>query len=361
MSNPRANVLLLYGIDTQSQRFEVESTLHLVNEATAALGEQGWRVMPLQLSDDIVAPLAPYKPDEWVVLNLCEGALNQSFYYAKVADTLGRLGYTFTGSDSWSLDETQYKWRMKVLLERAGVPTPPWSLCRNPAALTFEHYPAIVKPAHEHCSYGITRDSVVTSIDEARVQCGRCIDEFNQPALIEQFLDSAEYNVSVWGSAEHPAGFEVLGISTMTYDYFEDIHDRLCTFEAKWTPESLAYQKIPAICPAPVTPELKLMLENVAIAAYRASHVRDYGRIDIRLDGAGRPMVLDVNSNCDVSREGGFMNAARAKGLSYGQMLERIVELALVRGANNRNAGDSPSSIETPDQNSAATRELVRP
>jgi D-alanine-D-alanine ligase len=162
-------------------------------------------------------------------------------------------------------------------------------------------------------------------------------------------MDSAEYNVSVWGSAAHPAGFEVLGISTMTYDYFDDIHDRLCTFEAKWSPESVAFRKIPAVCPAPVTPKLRQALEDAAIAAYRATHVRDYGRIDIRLDADGRPMVLDVNSNCDVSLEGGFMNAARAKGLSYGQMLERLIELALLRGANNRNASEFPSSAALPD------------
>jgi D-alanine-D-alanine ligase len=340
MKTQTPQILLLYGIDALSQRFEVESTLHLVHEATVALGARSWRVMPLQVTTDLVTPLKPYSPDQWLVLNLCEGSIQQEFYYAKVTRVLGELGYTFTGSDSWSLDETQYKWRMKHLLERAGVPTPAWTVCKKSADLRFDHFPAIVKPAAEHCSYGITRDSVVRTLKEARVQVDRIVTEFKQPALIESFLDSAEYNVSVWGSAEHRAGFEVLGISTMTYDYFEDIRDRLCTFDAKWSPESEAYQNIPAKCPANVSPELQRALEDVAIAAYRASHVRDYGRVDIRLDAYGNPMVLDVNSNCDVSSEGGFMNAARAKGLSYGEMLERLIELAQLRGANNRNADD---------------------
>jgi D-alanine-D-alanine ligase len=165
------------------------------------------------------------------------------------------------------------------------------------------------------------------NLDEARRQAQRIITEFKQPALIEEFLDSAEYNVSVWGS---PDDYRVLGISTMTYDAFDDIHDRLCTFDAKWTPGSEAYQRIPAICPAPVTPELKAKIERVAIAAYRASGCRDYGRVDMRLR-KGEPMALDINSNCDVSPDGGFANAARATGLSYGEMLERIVELAIKR------------------------------
>jgi D-alanine-D-alanine ligase len=333
-------VVLLYGIDKRSQRFEIESTLHLVHEAVCALSERGWRVIPQQISDDLRAPLKHYSPAEFVILNLCEGSPAQPSYYANVTQVLGEEGYTFTGSDSWSLDETQYKWRMKMLLERARVPTPHWILREDDSDFHFDAFPAIVKPAAEHCSYGITRDSVVLNLAEARAQVAHCIKSFGT-AMVEEFLDSAEYNVSVWGSEQHSAGLEVLGISTMTYDYFGDIHDRLCTFEAKWDPASEAYQKIPAICPAPLNARLRRKIEDVALAAYRASNCRDYGRVDIRLrkdkDGVpAHPMVLDVNSNCDVSSEGGFMNAARAKHLTYGQMLERLIELAQARGPNNR-------------------------
>jgi D-alanine-D-alanine ligase len=72
------------------------------------------------------------------------------------------------------------------------------------------------------------------------------------------------------------------------------------------------------------------MIEAVSVAAYRASGCRDYGRVDLRLRG-GQPMALDINANCDVSPDGGFANAARAAGLSYGEMLERVVELAVQR------------------------------
>jgi D-alanine-D-alanine ligase len=196
----------------------------------------------------------------------------------------------------------------------------------------FDAFPAIVKPAAEHCSYGITRDSVVMNEAEARRQTERVVDEFKQPAMIEEFLDSAEYNVTVWGAGDD---MTVLGISSMTYDAFSDIHDRLCTFDAKWTPESEAYQRIPAVCPAPVSDELKRRIEAVSVAAYRASGCRDYGRVDLRLKG-DQPMALDINSNCDVSPDGGFANAARAAGLSYGEMLERVVMLAVERMPANR-------------------------
>lgn len=320
-------LLLLYGLDEASHDFEIASTLALIKAATEALLSRGWRVLPLQVAHDLITLLRPFDPGEWLVFNLCEGAPAQEFYYARVTRALAELGYTFTGSDAWALDETQYKWRMKALLEAHGVPTPTWSVVERAEDVAFDAFPAIVKPAAEHCSYGITRNSVVMNADEARAQVARIVGEFRQPALIEVFLDSPEYNVSLWGSNDDVS---VLGISTMTYDAFDDIRDRLCTFDAKWKPESEAYQRIPAVCPAPLSPALRAKIEAVAIAAYRATGCRDYGRVDLRLCGE-QPMALDVNANCDVSPDGGFANAARAAGLDYADMLERIVRLAMRR------------------------------
>jgi D-alanine-D-alanine ligase len=321
------SLLLLYGLDESNQDFEIASTLALIKAASDALLARGWRVLPLQVTHDVSAPLKPFDPSEWLIVNLCEGAPAQAFYYARVTRTLAELGYAFTGSDAWSLDETQYKWRMKALLEREGVPTPRWGVFERAEDVVFNRFPAIVKPAAEHCSYGITRESVVMNLDEARAQAERVIATFRQPILVEEFLDSPEYNVSLWGNDDDVVAF---GISTMTYDAFDDIRDRLCTFDAKWTPESEAYQRIPAICPAPVSPGLKAKIEAAAIAAYRASGCRDYGRVDLRLQG-DQPMVLDINANCDVSPDGGFANAARVAGMSYADMLERIVRLAMQR------------------------------
>jgi len=320
-------LLILYGIDEHSQSFEITSTIALIGAVSGALLSRGWRILPLQLTHDPVLPLKPFDPGEWLVFNLCEGEPTQVFYYARTTRILAELGYTFTGSEAWTLDETQFKWRMKALLEQKNVPTPRWAVFETPERVAFDTFPAIVKPASSHCSYGIARDSVVFNVEEARTRARQIITEFNQPVLIEEFLDSPEYNVSLWGSGEDVT---VVGVSTMIYDAFEDIRDRLCTFEAKWVPESLAYQQIPAICPAPLSAELRAEIESVAIAAYRATGCRDYGRVDLRLR-RGQPMVLDVNANCDVSPEGGFARAACAAGLSYVEMLERIICMAARR------------------------------
>lgn len=327
-------VLLLYGLDEASLDIEVASAKMLADAAYTALTARGWQVEPVQVEHDLVGALKPYSPEEWVVLNLCEGAPSQAFYYAKTSHILSVMGFTFTGSDHIALDHTQFKWKMKSLLNRYDVPTPRWAIVNAVddlagASLPAELFPAIVKPAGEHCSYGITRDSVVMDAQAARAQAARVIREFHGPALIEQFLDSAEYNVSVWGSSRAGSA-RVLGISTMTYDAFGDIRDRLCTFEAKWDPTSEPYQRIPAICPAPLPETLKAEIEAASIAAYTAIGVRDYGRIDLRLLD-GHPMVLDVNPNCDVCPDAGLATAAAVAGYDYGQMMEQILLFALER------------------------------
>ncbi len=324
--------------------WEVTSTRDLVIRVEGALAELGWNVRRVEVSHDLDEALKPYLPAEWVVLNLCEGAPGQAFYYATAAGYLESHGYIYTGSTAKSLDETQYKGSMKRLFEAREVPTPRWQQVERAEDISFDFYPAIIKPAGEHCSYGITRESVVLNNEEARRQAARVIEEFKEPVVIEEFLDSPEYNVSVWGNGEA----HVLGISTMTYDAFSDIHDRLCTFDAKWTPGSAAYRKIPAICPAPLTPELQAEIERVAIAAYKAGDVRDYGRVDMRLTRQGRPLAYDVNANCDVSDDGGFFYAARAAGLTYGQTLERILIFALRRHAHLENRARAGSVVVRP-------------
>ncbi|MCS7059607.1 MAG: ATP-grasp domain-containing protein [Anaerolineae bacterium] len=327
----KQRIALLYGIDDQSREFEVAATRALIAGAESALAGRGWEVATIEVKDDLIGALKPYSPDDWLIFNLCEGSPSQAFYYAKTARILSVMGYIYTGADHVALDATQFKWKMKSVLQQCGVPTPRWVVFEQaadigPRALSNDFFPAIVKPANEHCSYGITRESVVMDAAEAQAQAERIIAQFNGPVLIEEFLDSAEYNVSVWGSVQ-PA---VLGISTMTYEAFEDVRDRLCTFEAKWDPSSEPYRRIPAVCPAPVSPALKAEIEAVTVAAYTALGCRDYGRIDLRLKD-GWPMVLDVNPNCDVSPDGGFAVAAAAAGLSYGEMMEQIALFALER------------------------------
>ncbi|MGA2660200.1 MAG: hypothetical protein ABSH34_22095 [Verrucomicrobiota bacterium] len=323
----RPPLLLLYGIDEQTLPIDAADTRRMTQRAAEALKARGWQVAASQVQGDLGAALAPFEPDQWLVFNLCEGSPDQAFYYARAAQELEQRGYAFTGSTAGVLHQTQSKVSMKRLLEAAGLPTPRWQEAPEPQTLEFEAFPAILKPAGEHGSFGITRDSVVTTLAQARAQAQAVLENFRGGAIIEEFLDSQEYAIALWGP---PGRLEVLGVSVICYDGFPELRDRLCTFDAKWLPCSEAYLKTMPACPAPLEPEMAAELAALARRAHRVCGLRDYSRIDVRLRN-GRPMVLDVNSNCDLSETGGFANTAQAAGWEYGAMLERLALMAAGR------------------------------
>jgi D-alanine-D-alanine ligase len=322
-------VLLLFGLDSQTLPVDAEVTRHMIARAEQVLRERAWRVAASEVTDDLDAALAPFAPAEWLVFNLCEGSPNQPFYYASVARELERRGFAYTGCDADALHRTQFKPMMKRMLEARRLPTPRWTAVECVEELSFDLFPALVKPAGEHCSFGITRESVVFTLAEARAQAATVMEQYPGGAIIEEFLDGEEYGISLWGNHED---LEVFGISVIRYDALPDLRDRLCTFDAKWLPETEAYQKTMPTCPAPLSPALKDELEVLACRAHIACGVRDYSRIDIRMQDR-RPMVLDVNGNCALSENSGFVETARIAGWDYATLLDRLVSMAASRAS----------------------------
>ncbi|PKN85847.1 MAG: hypothetical protein CVU51_08030 [Deltaproteobacteria bacterium HGW-Deltaproteobacteria-1] len=117
-----------------------------------------------------------------------------------MAKRLEMLGFTFTGADSETLALSQDKYRVKVLLEQAGIPTPAWRIFHDGEPCAWDRFPAIVKPMNEHCSAGITRESVVLNQTELENRILFILDTYQQPAMVEDFIDGREFHVSVWGN-----------------------------------------------------------------------------------------------------------------------------------------------------------------
>ena len=290
------------------------------------LSSVGLDVTPVAITNDIKAPLKHLNPREHVLFNWCEGLESDPNAYDAVPPVLESLGFAYTGSDAWTLAATQDKAFTKKLLLDNKIPTPVSKVYDRAVLNGWRRYPAMVKPAMEHCSFGITRDSVVDSPQQLKERVQYVLDTWKSPALVEDFIDGTEYNVSVWGDNQ----IEVLPVAAIDYAAFSDYHDRLCSFDAKWNPESEAYRMTGVQCPAPIDAVLRRRIEKVALNAFRALRLRDYGRIDLRVR-AGVPYVLDVNANPDITMEGGFARSARVAGYDYGQMAARILSFAAQR------------------------------
>lgn len=299
------------------------------------LRAEGHAAEALELTTpDFTSALTGLDPRALVVFNGCDGLPGVSHGEARVARVLERRGFTFTGASSAVLRLAYDKPRVKAMLDRAGVPTPAWRVADTPVVRDWDRFPAIVKPVHEHASVGLTPESVVLCRDEMEGRIRYVLEHLRQAALIEDFIDGREFHVAVWGN--DPA--EVLPPVEMDFSAFDDIHDRLCTWDAKFDPTSLHYQRTASLIPAPLTGSEAEALKRVALAAYRVVGCRDYARMDIRLrDGVF--FVLDVNPNADLSADASFACAAEVAGYSYGQMASRIVMLAAHRWRDRARVG----------------------
>lgn len=318
-------VVVLYNLDTDWPKADQTNALRLVDYMVASLEGMNLRATPVQIQEDL-EPLSNYDPDKWIVFNWCEGFAGQPWSDASVARELEQRGFVYTGADARTLKKSQNKHIVKKALLSAGAPTPPGQAMHHRQVKEWMYYPAMVKPANQHCSYGISRASVVESSAELARQILRIEEEFDSPALVEPFIDGREFHVGVWGNRKP----EVLPPVELDYSRYSDMHDRIYTFESKFNPDSDGWTGIKWFCPAEIDEKLFGLLEDAAIAAYRAMRCRDYARMDIRLWN-GAPMVLDVNPNPDLDPESVIPMAAQSAGFNYGRMVHRILELAAAR------------------------------
>jgi D-alanine-D-alanine ligase len=304
-----------------------KDVLDLVQALKFAMENIGHKVIPIQLSDsNIAGALVKYSPDEFIVFNWCEGIPGIPHSFAKAAQILSDLGYAFTGSSPKVLDLTDDKRKVKKLLDQNKIVTPFWREYETDEIYDWTRFPAIVKPPFEHCSIGISPDSVVTNQESLRKQAAYIIREFNQPVIIEDFIDGREFQVGVWGNEE----VEVLPAVEADFSKLDDPRDHLCTVDSKDDPLSYRYQKWNMIVPAQLSNKENIQLIQLCKNTYSAIGVRDYARMDVRFKD-DIFYILDVNTNPYIGPECGLIKAAELSGYSYGNFGSQLVNFAWQR------------------------------
>ena len=320
-------VLLIHNVDPSWPQQEIQDDWAETRLLIDALVEVGHLVKDVSIqSAELEIALEGFSPAEYLVFNWCEEIPGISHSEHRVAQILDQMGFTYTGADTQALTLGQDKRLVKRLLQQKGIPTPAWQVYITAQSMRWKRFPAIVKPAFEHCGYGISRQSVVQSRAELVQRLHYVLDELQQPALVEDFIDGREFHVGVIGNGR----LQVLPPAEIDYTPFEDIHDRLCTYESNFDKTSLAYQLTLPKLPVVLTDSQLSEMENVVTAAYRATNCRDYARMDIRLQD-GIFYVLDVNQNADISSNNSLVRAAALVGLSYGRLGSLLINLAAQR------------------------------
>lgn len=272
-----------------------------------------------------------HRPD--VVFNACETLGGKSENEPLVPLLLERMGVAFTGNTARALRRCLKKSVATEVLRVAGVRVPVTFV--SPERVPASAYPLIVKPDCEDGSVGIEASSVVTDESALRRAFAAHAGE-GRPAIAQAYVEGREIAVAFLGSEPR-----ILPPGEILYD--EETfagRARILTYASKWDESSCEYGATQSVGAA-LDAELLGRLSVATRRAVRALGMRDYGRVDFRVDANGRPFAIDVNPNCDLSEDGGFMRAAARAGLSHADAIRAIVASALER----KRADEMPADV----------------
>ena len=283
---------------------------------------------------EITAAIGDHRPH--VVFNLCESLGGDSRLEIAAAWMLDRLALPFTGSPHFALRHCLHKHEASWILRRAGVPVPTAVRVDSPDRVPDVAFPVIVKPEREDGSLCIEHGSVVFDRASLRDRVALVIDTCKQPALVQRFVDGRELSVSLLGGPDP----RVLPLGEIAFDDASRGAPRILTWSSKWRESSVEYRTSPSVA-AVLRPNEQRRFASVGKRAFDVLGLRDYGRVDLRIDRQGNPFVIDVNPNCDVSRGGGLSLAARRCGLRYEDLVWEIVRSAIRRSDGAFDVGGS--------------------
>ena len=295
-----------------------------------ALNSIGYKTTVFNVDSDVfrmIDYLRAEKPD--IIFNLVESVENQSIHEMHIAGLFELMKIPYTGAGPMALGLALNKPRVKELLLYHGIRTPLFKEFRpaDKVAQCELSFPMIVKPSREDASVGIDDRSVVCNLNELRRRVRYIIEEFGQPALVEEYVDGRELNVAILGSLD-PI---VLPISEIDFSGLTPAMHKIVSYEAKWIPGTVAFQGTKGVCPAVLHPRLENEIRTMAMRCFRLIGCRDYARVDFRLSADGTPYVLEINPNPDISEDAGFARSTRTFGLKYPEAIGKIVESALAR------------------------------
>ncbi|MBP9670511.1 ATP-grasp domain-containing protein [Candidatus Woesebacteria bacterium] len=302
-----------------------EDSAVIANKVVESLQFLGHKARILEINEDHIDEIGGIRAD--CIFNLIEWC-GQDIHLSEIAfGYLRKLKIPVTGSSEELFVLTGDKVRMKAELQKQKISTP--------YGISFETgdepippnlpYPMIVKPSLEHCSIGLSHDSIAHNDSELQQIAKRQIVTFNQPALAEEFIEGREFLVYL---IEEKDEVRVLPIEEVV---FQGGNLRsFQTYEAKWETDNPDYQST-KVQLAMLSSEEQKIVESMCKTAFRKMGLSGYSRFDVRYKN-NTPYILETNANpsvYDTDNEAQDINDEVIWGIKFPDYLDKIVESAV--------------------------------
>ena len=321
--NIKKNKKVIENID-----FDDPKTILGIKKALESLGH---KVFLIEADENAYLKFKRLKNKIDLVFNYSEG-IHGKDREAQIPAMLQMLQIPYTGGSPLSYALGLNKVKTKEILSYHKIPTPKWQVFKNGKEKIDRQlkFPLLLKPQAEGSSKGIFAKNLVFNEKQLRKIVKELLREYQQPVLVEEFLEGREFTVGVLG---YPP--KVLPIIEVRFDDLPKGMPKFDHFEAKWIYDNPKFKVNPLICPAPISKNLKNEIEKIVLKAFEFLELADFARFDLRLDKRGRPNILEVNCPPglipDPKENSRFPKAARVAGLSFPQLLQTIINSAVKR------------------------------
>src|SRR6266581_396104 len=298
-------------------------------DVVSTLTAMGHEVQVLGVHDDlgeIRRLVTEWKPH--IAFNLLEGFDDIVIFDQNVVSHLELLKLPYTGCNARGLLLARDKSLSKKLLAYHRIRVPEFEVfragrpIRRPKRLTF---PLMVKSLTEEASIGISQASVVDSDEKLKERVAFIHESIRTAAIVEQYIEGRELYVGILGNQT----LQALPVWELFFTNMPDGARRIATDRVKW---SVKYQKkygIDSGLAKDLADARSEQLQHLCKRAYRALELSGYARIDLRLDEAGNPWVIEANPNPQIAKGEDFAASAEKAGLTYETVLQRIINLGL--------------------------------
>lgn len=293
----------------------------------------GYKVIPIEADETAYFKLYKIKKKIDLVFNISEGIYGLD-REAQMPAILEMLKIPYLGSRPLTQAIVLDKAKTKEILIANNIPTLIFQVFKKENEKINEDllkFPLIVKPIAQGSSAGITQESVVFDKERLIDQVKKTIEIFNQPVIVEPFLEGREFSVAMIGNPP-----EILPIIEPDHKILPKNYLPFDSLEVKWHLEEKENFKNYLQCPAKISKKLEDKIKDICFKAWRALEIRDWCRIDIKCDIKENPYILEINSPPgiippEVSMTSYFPLAARSAGINYGELMKKLINIALER------------------------------